>query len=241
MEQVISFNRPAYETLKLPSNGIGHQGLVSIQVRPMTMKDEKILTNKTLMKGNKFQDAIFEAVVGKGLTKDGVEEDVNLERLLLEDEFALLLFVRAISYGRVYNTEVDCPTCGDTYNLTVDLEADVHIDYAEEGLPIERAINLPQCKKTVIIRYPERGDAEDSVHETIPNLITSVDGIEKILVPTWLEDILAGDFAELRIAANKAPFGVNRKVKLVCDNDDCKKEGKKQEVDLPITADFFRL
>ena len=135
-EQVITVIENDYEELTLPSNGIGPQGLTHMMVRPMTMVEEKILSNKTINKSGKTQEEIFKAVVGTGIIRKNDAEDenvpVNLSRLLVEDEFALLLFVRAISYGRKYETKLSCPHCKMQYDASIDLETDVQVKYAND-------------------------------------------------------------------------------------------------------------
>src|SRR5574340_947324 len=129
---VIKFTLPDIEELKLPSNGIGLQKLVSLKVRPMTWNEERFLTNKTLIKQGKVQDAIFKAVVQGGVDVTGVEvTNIDWDSLLAEDEYALLLFIRAISYGRNYDTKMHCPTCNNEQEIHIDIEKDLPVKFAD--------------------------------------------------------------------------------------------------------------
>ena len=238
----IVFSQPDYETLVLPSNGIGIQKLVKLIVKPMTMKEEKLLTNKTLQKENRVHDEIFKSCVKCGVDRDGKEVSVDWDNLLLEDEYALLLFIRAVSYGRDYDVTIECPTCEKTQDISIDIEKDLPVRMAQEDYPTSFEVKLPKSQKRVTLRLPRRKDSSDNIHETLLKLIENVEGVEKNTVSMWTQSLIARDIAEMRQEANKySNFGVANKIKYVCSNDKCSKCGSTQEVALPITSEFFRL
>lgn len=237
----IVFTQPDHERLELPSNGVGH-GIKSLMVRPMTMKEERILTNKTLAKSGEAHREIFKSCVGAALGPDGNEVEFDLDSLYLEDEFALLLFLRAISYGMDYDTEIVCDECKKKYDITLNLETDLPVKYAPEGLSPTVTVDLPISKHKVTLKYPtiEASREADNVIDMIPHLVVKVDKIDSAAVPIWLTSLIGRDISVMRKAV-EAPFGVNKKVKFVCTNDKCDDAGVQQEVELPITAEFFRI
>jgi hypothetical protein len=238
----ITFAQPDYEKLTLPSNGIGVQKLKHLMVRPMTMKEEKLLTNKTLQKEGRVHDEIFKACVRCGIDTEGKEVAIDWDNLLTEDEYALLLFVRAISYGRDYEVTVECPTCEKTQDIVIDIEKDLPVVMAADGYPTTFQVDLPASKKKVTMRLPRRKDSKDSLHETLMRLIESVEGLDKNTITMWANSIITRDIAEMRHAATKySNFGAANKINYVCQNDKCAKCGVAQEVALPITSEFFRL
>jgi hypothetical protein len=239
---IISFSLPDVEELRLPSNGIGSQQLVSLKIRPMTWNEERFLTNKTLIKQGKVQEAIFKSVVVGGTTAAGVEvTKIDLDELLAEDEYALLLFIRAISYGRDYETKLTCPNCSEEQEIKLDIEKDLPVKYANSDMKPFITVKLPIQKKTVVMRMPRHKDTSDNIHEMIPKLIISVEGIDDILVPTWIQTIVALDASTLRKEYQKSDFGVEKKIKFSCGNAECDSFKTEIEAELPITSDFFRI
>lgn len=237
----IKFASPDFEKFTLPSNGYGPQGLKELWVRPMTLREEKLLTNKTLVRSGKVQEEIFKACVRDGVTIGGEKVTVDWSKFLAEDEFGLFLFVRAISYGRDYELKVTCPHCNKKTDIVVDLEKDVDVKYADASIANGVTITMPVSKKVVTLRLPTRGDISDDVYKTIANCIVTTDGIEKAIVPVWLESLVARDISELRRAINLPGFGVSKNILFRCGNDKCDSEGEEQKVGLPITAEFFRI
>lgn len=237
----ITFFQPDYEEMVLPSNGYGPQKVKKVLIRAMTMAEERLLTNKSLLKSGKHIDAILKACIKHGLTEDGKTVDISVDDLLLEDEWALLLFLRAISYGRDYEIEVECPECEKKAKHTVDIETDVDVKYA--GPEIEKGITvtLPRSKKKVTMHLPTKKDVGKDVYDTVVNCIETSDNVEKQLIPMWMQSLPAHDVSVLRNAVNKVTWGADHSVKFVCTNKDCDKCGEPQKVGLPITSEFFRV
>ena len=237
----ITFFQPDYEEMTLPSNGYGPQKIKKILIRPMTMAEERMLTNKSLLKSGKHIDAILTSCIKHGITEEGKTVPLSVENLLLEDEWAILLFLRAISYGRDYEIEVECPECEKKEKHTVDIETDINVKYA--GPEIEKGITvtLPRSKKKVTMHLPTKKDVGKDVYETVVNCIETSDSVEKNLIPMWMQSLPAHDVSVLRNAVNKVKWGADHSVKFVCQNKDCEKCGEPQKVGLPITSEFFRV
>lgn len=237
----ITFLQPDYEEITLPSNGYGPQKIKKVLMRSMTLAEERMITNKSLLKSGKHMDAIMKACIKHGLTEDGQIVNVSIDDLLLEDEWALMLFLRAISYGRDYEIEVECPECDKKHKFTVDIETDINVKYAGPEIENGITVKLPRSKKNVTMHLPTKKDVGKDVYDTVVNCIESSDNVEKQLIPMWMQSLSAHDVSVLRNAVNKVKWGADHNVTFVCPNKDCDKCGEPQKVGLPVTAEFFRV
>lgn len=237
----ITFMQPDFEEMTLPSNGFGPQKIQKVLIRPMTMVEERMLTNKSLLKSGKHIDAILNSCIKHGVTADGKTTQVIIDDLLLEDEWALLLYLRAISYGRDYEIEVECPSCDTKAKHTVDIETDINVKHATDAIEKGITVTLPKSKKKVSMHLPTKKDVGKDVYATVVNCIETSDNVEKQLIPMWMSSLTAHDVSVLRNAINKVEWGADHSVKFVCQNPECDECGKPQKVGLPITSEFFRV
>lgn len=237
----ITIPGPSYSFMDLPSNGNNPQQLTGIQIRPMTMKEEKLLYDKALSAKGLSQTKLLQAVIGQGTTKDGQTVKVDVNQLLLADEYAITLWLRSMSYGREYETTIECEKCGVETSAKWDLETDLPVKIADETTDKEITVRLPVSGKTVTLRYPTRADSDDNIFTIIKRVVKSIEGVQPELVSGFLDNLIARDSAELRKALEKVPFGPAEKVPFVCANPKCKTHGSVQEIAFPITRDFFRL
>jgi hypothetical protein len=233
------------EELLLPSQGIGH-GIKKILVRPMTMREEKMLTNKTIAKTGKVHERIMKECIVSGEGVDGTiisKSDIDLNELYVEDEYALFVFLRMISYGTDYTSEITCPTCSTKQAIQIDLEKDLDVKYANEKQAADIVVKLPKSGRTVIMGLPQKKHAEgiENPLDIIPKLLKDVEGVDKILWNDWLDRLIAMDSAALRNALSEDRFGMQKRIPFVCRNPACAKEGDVQNVEFPITPEFFRI
>jgi hypothetical protein len=241
----IKLTTPDYEELVLPSNGLVN-GLKKLFIRPITMREEKLLTNKTLSKTGKVHDEIFKACIGYGEDVDGnrVEKsDINIDDFYIEDEYAIFVFLRIISYGMDYDVKVACPECEEVQDVSVNLET-LPVTYADESTPKTVTVELPKAGTTVEVSYPTKRDSNESggdTYEMLPQLVRKAEGVPDVVLDQWVQGLIGLDVSVLRKSVGKAPFGMSKEFDFVCNNSGCSKSGVKQEVDLPITAEFFRI
>lgn len=132
-----------FDTVKLPSKGVFYRNKVSeVVVEYLTSKDEDILTTPALIENNTLIDVLLK---NKIKTK-GIE----VEEMLGGDKNAILVFLRASSYGKNYDVVVNDPYGGNSFRATVDL---TRLKYKEVNvLPDENllfSVELPMRKKWV--------------------------------------------------------------------------------------------
>lgn len=144
----------AHEIIPLPSKGLFYKNKLSeIKMEYLTTKDEDILTTPSLIENGTVLDII--------LKKKIKTPNVNVDDLLTGDKNALLLFLRASSYGEDYTVQVVDPRNGKPFEQTVDL---TKLKYKElKKLPNENgefSVFLPMRKKNVIFRLLTSGEEE---------------------------------------------------------------------------------
>ena len=106
------------DLVELPSKGRypeGHplHGETHIEIKHMTAKDEDILTNRGLLKEGLAIDRLIQNVI-----KDN---SIDGRYLYAGDRNAIMIRARASAYGNDYKTKAQCPACGSTQGLKIDL------------------------------------------------------------------------------------------------------------------------
>jgi hypothetical protein len=114
----LSFVSPT-ELVDLPSQGKfypeGHplHNQESIEIREMTAKEEDILTSKSLIQKGVVFDKLLQSLI--------VNSMIGPHQLLIGDKNALLIAARRSGYGEMYETSVNCPSCGVQQDISFDL------------------------------------------------------------------------------------------------------------------------
>ena len=103
-----------YDVISLPSNGECYKNKVGrIPVSYLTAYDENIITSPNL-----YRDGL---VIDYLLNNKIVNKDINVEDLVSGDVDAIVLFLRATSYGVDFPVAVTDPDSGEVIETTVDL------------------------------------------------------------------------------------------------------------------------
>lgn len=91
-----------------------------VQMNPMRMKEEKILTDKKKLKAGTNIDHLLVSCIAS------IDGEKPTERVVLDlpsgDRSFLLYHLRIMSYGEEYETEEICPHCNKPTRYTFDLE-----------------------------------------------------------------------------------------------------------------------
>ena len=147
------------ELVPLPSNGKVYPpdsplyGKSALEIRPMTAREEDILTSRALIKkGTVITELIRSCLIDKSI-------DPN--KMISGDRNAIMTSLRITGYGNDYNIEVDCPACGERSKQLFDLTA----------LPLKRLtcepvnsgqnvfeFTLPYTKKVVKFKFLDGHD-----------------------------------------------------------------------------------
>jgi len=243
-------NEFVYEHVAIPSKGVLYpkewttDGKISI--RPMTIREEKILNTVRLVKSGKALDMIFRACIEK--------PEIKVEDLLSGDRSFLLYFLRCISYGAAYEYRINCPSCNAQFENIYNLN-EMKIKYLSEKFKEPVEFLLPISKRRIAYKLLRGSDEvamieererklssfnadqiDDSITFRLSQTIELLENItDKFEISRLIDSMLAGDAAALRQNMIEIDCGVDTAVKHVCPK--CANEF---QADIPLTVDFFR-
>ena len=103
-----------YDVIQLPSNGQCYRNKVDrVPVAYLTAYDENIITSPNLYKDGLVIDFLLKNKI--------VNNEINVDELVSGDADAIILFLRATSYGAEFPIVVNDPDTGEQIESTVDL------------------------------------------------------------------------------------------------------------------------
>ena len=237
------------EFVDLPSQGRfypeGHplHGQDSIEIKQMTAKEEDILTSRTLLKKGVALERLISSLI--------VDRAIDPKTLLIGDRNAIIVAARVSGYGSDYSTKVQCPSCGTNQTYTFNLHS-AHVYHGEENENLRATVNtngtitcrLPKTQVEVVARLLTGRDeknmtsiikGDNQVSKQLETLIVSVNGdTSREAIKYVANNIPSMDSRHLRLAIKKATPNVDLTQEFSCEN--C---GHTQEMEVPLTADFF--
>tara|TARA_B100000287_G_scaffold349488_1_gene338046 strand:+ start:185 stop:1093 length:909 start_codon:yes stop_codon:yes gene_type:complete len=252
---VLNFSIPT-EIVDLPSRGRFYKPehplhqCETIEIRFMTAKDEDILTSKSLLRKGLAVDRLLSSVI--------LDKRIKPDNLLVGDKNAIIMAVRSTGYGSEYSTKVQCPACLANSEFEFDLD-DMGLfegfNEETEGVVLESdgtfIINLPKMNVDVglrlltgreerqLINYgtkkSKHGLGEVKSSEQLKMCIVSVNGDRSSAAINNLMNYLpAKDARYLRKKYAEIMPSVDMTQDFICST--C---GYEQEMEVPLTADFF--
>jgi hypothetical protein len=204
-------------------------------IREMTATEEGFLASQKMLKSGEAFEKILRNCV--------VEKDIDLDNLLVGDRYFLMLAIRKLTYGDEYDFKVRCASCGQTFNMSVNL-ADLPIKKLDGDPDATHTITLPRTGKKVTFRLL-RGRDEKKIATTLrksPQEIirlslylhtVAVDGAENFS-EKFFETLPGADSQYYRKEIDAVTCGVDTVVEVECPECD-----NEFEVQLPISENFF--
>lgn len=250
----LTFSTPT-EFVELPSGGRFYpenhplHNREELEIRHMTAKQEDILSSQTLLKKGLAIDRFLESVI--------VGNNINTLDLLVGDRSALLVAARITGYGEEYATEVTCPSCGERSRFTFDLSKHSlykggdeleQITWTDSGTFMTR---LPALKVNVEMRLLTGKDeqyllkmsqnkkrkklGETATTDQLRMTIVSVEGrSDPGSINALVEHLPAKDSRYLKEVFAKATPNID-----LTQNFECSNCLHQQELEVPLTAEFF--
>ena len=244
------------EFVELPSKGRFYSenhplyNQETIEIKQMTAKEEDILTSRALLKKGIALERVISSII--------INKTISPNSLLIGDRNAILIAARVSGYGNDYNTKVTCPACNATQEFAFDLN-DVHV-YAGDSLRSEEAtLNddgtfttiLPRTKIEVTFRLLKGADErqlveqvenarkrrkeENNVTRQLKNIIVAVNGnTEQTNINYVVDNMPTGDSRHLRTVYKLATPNID-----MTQQFECTECGHEQDMEVPLTADFF--
>jgi len=241
------------ETVPLPSSGKVYSkesslfGVETVDIRPMTAREEDILTSRALLKKGTVITELIKSCL--------IDRSISPVDLLGGDRNALMVAIRITGYGPDYNAELECPSCNTKspheFNLAELPIRRLEIEPINAGSNIFEFI-LPRCKKNIKFRFMTGRDEEDilvssekqkklglstesNVTTGLMHTIVSIDGIEdRSKIASFVKMMPAGDSLALRNYIKDNEPGIIMKQESTCPA--C---GHAEEVAMPLGANFL--
>jgi len=242
------------ETAPLPSQGKVYpegsplHGRTSLDITPMTAREEDILTSRALIKrGTVITELIRSCLVDK---------QVRVEEMLSGDRNALMVAIRITGYGQHYEAEIVCEDCGERSDASFDLAtlpirglelepADPGTNIFEFELPVtgakvQFAFLTGNDEELLLAEHDRRRkkmklSADSLVTSRLEKSLVSVNGIlDRAKIAHFVRRMPAQDSRALRKHMDAHEPGIEMKAWTRCEH--C---GTDQEVGMPIGAKFF--
>jgi len=249
----LSFSLPT-EFVDLPSKGIYYQEdhplhqQDTMEIRYMTARDEDILTSRSLLQKGVAIDRFLQNII--------VNKHIKIDSLLTGDKNALVVAARITGYGPEYKTKISCPSCGEQSDYSFDLG---ELPHSEDDFPegVEKTshgtfiVTAPKTNVKVELKLLKSAD-EKTILRTIKNkkkknipespltdqlrmAIVSINGRgEPNLINLFVNSLPAFDARYLRDVYGKLMPNIDMKQNFMCPS--C---GAEQELEVPLTSDFF--
>ena len=234
-----------------PSHPLHNQA--HIEIKYMTAKEEDILTSQSLLEKGLALDRLITNLI--------VDKRINVDSLLIGDKSAILIAARASGYGTDYETDIGCPSCGESQRSVYDLSSvpshggAAAEDFEENGVSINEKGNfvttLPRNPVTIEFRLltgrdetallnasskRRKKNAPDSlITDQLKLMITSINEYTDFeLISKFAETMTLADARYLRELYQKVCPNIELKEVFVCNA--CSYE---DDIIFPFTTDFF--
>tara|TARA_R110002167_G_scaffold210850_6_gene415350 strand:+ start:180 stop:1043 length:864 start_codon:yes stop_codon:yes gene_type:complete len=219
-----------WSQLRLPSAGFNPSKIDTIEIRPFTFEDEKLLrTTKTLSQG----ELIVEQLITRCI------RGIEYKDLLLTDKNYILFKLREISYGDEYDIKAVCNTCEAENELKVELSK-LPVIYAESAEDLEYKATLPDSGVEVTVKALRLEDEAILANpvtliDNMWRLVESIGGhTERTVKQGFITGTTVKDISVIRNAIFGGGVGMQTKVNYVCNSCDTG-----DVLELPINEGFF--
>lgn len=219
-----------------------------VEVRGLKVREINALTDRQKMMSGEGLDHIL----ASALDPPG---QVEPKKLLAGDRNALLVGIRRVTWGDIYDLEVKCPACSQKAEYEIDLSKVQHKKHREDFAKAQysdptalHAYELPQSGVKVYWRFLDGFDDEKRVKisrtkgdqmttEVLALKIRKAEGFEGP-IKRFIEEMTAVDAQEFSEFYEECEPGLDSKVEITCKNSMCMEEMK---FDMPIEpGNFFK-
>jgi len=202
----------------------------------------------------------------KGVALDRVlqnlikDKRIKADSLLVGDRNAIIIAARISGYGNEYNTSVTCPSCEESQRYVFDLN-DTNVYRGEDRDELDVTSNgdgtfkvkLPKTRVEVDFRLLTGSDEkgmtssmnnnrkrktktyEKNVTRQLSSIVIAVNGDDSLEARQYLIDnIPSMDSRHLRLAYRLSTPNID-----LTQNFECSECDYEQDMEVPLTADFF--
>lgn len=175
------FNFVEAEKIPLPSGGLLYKNVTDdpdvlggfIQMYPMTVKEEEILSTSRFLKSGAATRMVIENCIAS---------DISASDLLLFDSNYLLFYLRSISYGDEYKFKIKCQNsaCEQEFEHLVKI-SELEFDELPEDMKEPIKVKLPKTGYTVISILPRLHHSEEIYQRNLKKKKTTTDSDTRML------------------------------------------------------------
>jgi hypothetical protein len=245
-KNVLDFVMPT-ELVELPSKGklypVGHplRDKTTIEIKQMTAKEEDILTSENFIKNGIVLEKLLDSII--------VDKSIKSTDLVSSDRAAIFLAARISAYGSEYSVDVSCRECKTKKSYSYDLTKSPRVNGLKEEIEISEngtikltlpASGLPVELKSVIGKdeaslFDRASSADSLITSQLSMMVSSISSItDKEQIKQVLESLPVKDSKFLRVKYKEFMPTVTFPYKM-----ECNKCGHSEELEAPITLEFF--
>jgi len=228
------------EMVDLPSRGKDYQephplaGVDQVEIRFMTAKEEDILTSRSLLRSGLALNRLIDSLV--------IDKRIKANDLLTGDRNAILVAARITGYGDEYPVRMVCNNCSAASEQTYNISEIRKFKYQDlDSVSVSRnsstgyyETTLPKNNKKAEQRAKHKLN-ETASTDILRAILTSINGsVSPVDLSKAVESMPALDARHLRKAYKAANPDV-----LLQDYYVCTECGHDEEMEIPLSADFF--
>ena len=254
---VLDFVTPT-DVVDLPSGGRFYDedhplhNKETIEIRYMTARDEDTLTNQSYLKKGVALEKLMQNLI--------IDKRIHPGTLLVGDRGAILMAARISAYGSNYKTSISCPSCGETSEFAFDL-SELQTGVSPEDDDNEVDVTHTD-DNTYTVKLPLTGVSAEFRLLTGNDELAIAQAIQKARNRNKVDGTLSTQFSRAIVSLNsETDREVIRKFALLMpasdarvlrraiqsvtpaldmnQNFECPECGHEQEMEVPLTADFF--
>ena len=211
----------------------------------MTAKEEDILTSTNLIQNGTVLDRLLDSIV--------VHDGVKPTELTTGDVNAVLIAARVLAYGKDYEVQIPCDSCGTPIDHVVDLTqlespdeltevdedgchhftTDTGLDIVIRSLTRGDEITLVSNNKIMETKYNKR--ISSMVTSRLKTIVVSINGeTDKNVLMNMIDNLVVKDSKRIREELVKINPSIDQTMEATCQACDEITRGG-----MPIEANFF--
>lgn len=229
----------------------------TILIRRMTAIEEGFFYD--MLKEQKIDLLIFFDVINKALS-ECVRTNIDFYKLNIIEKVPLFIKILSLTYGNTHEFKFKCNECGNKYQVSINLDEDLDVIYAEQETEIPFKIKLETYKAFDVFLYVSTPimkhetsylNSSNSWFEKLKLLTYKIEGVinNKVITEDDYDEILSNlnstDIKKIKEINQKftVEYGMNLSdinIQL-CNNMDCSLYKKTQQLALPLDVIFFTM
>jgi len=223
------YNDEPITIVDIPSKGKFYKGFQGVTISPLTFLDEQSILGSKGSKGDIVSNLLEKTIKG-----------VKVEELLSMDKMFLLMKVREVSYGDLYDFTITCPNCDTQIKTSLALSEHLNMNQVSDDLEDPREIMLPKLKVKVHVRFPRSREeyflnSSEELFKNIYRFVESIDGNEDpIFISKAIKRMHIMDIKKIIAEINKSEYGIDPR--FIFDCPECQHS---ETLAIPLDVTFF--